>query len=66
MYQVLLFSGEMMAAADEYDSDTLIHNEIARPRISDFVVDKIHLVYERGIEFRRLYETLFTMRARPL
>jgi superfamily II DNA helicase RecQ len=61
MYQVLLFSPEM-TATDEYDA--LIHDEVARPRISYFVVDEIHLIYEWGPEFRPLYETLFTMRAR--
>jgi superfamily II DNA or RNA helicase len=61
VYQVLLFSPET-TATDEYD--IFIHDEVARPRIGYFVVDEIHLVYEWGPEFRTLYETLFTMRAR--
>ena len=61
MYQVLLFSPEM-TATDEYDA--FIHDEVARPRIGYFVVDEIHLIYEWGPEFRTVYETLFTMRAR--
>ena len=61
MYQILLFSPET-TATDEYDA--FIHDEVARPRIGYFVIDEIHLVYEWGPEFRPLYQTLFTMRAR--
>ena len=60
-YQILLFSPET-TATDEFD--TLINHECACPRIGYFVIDEIHLVYEWGPEFRPLYATLATMRAR--
>ena len=58
-YQILLFSPET-TATDEFNE--LINDECARPRISYFLIDEIHLVYEWGPEFRPLYATLATMR----
>ena len=59
-YEVVLFSPET-TATDEFNE--LITDECACPHIGYFVVDKIHLVYEWGPEFRPLYAMLATMRA---
>jgi superfamily II DNA helicase RecQ len=60
-YQILLFSPET-TASDEFDY--FINDKCAQSWIGYFVIDKIHLVYEWGPEFRPVYGTLATMRAR--
>src|ERR1700683_1906032 len=59
--QILLFSLET-TASNEYDN--FINDPVARTRIAYFIIDKIHLVYEWGPEFRVIYLLLSTMRAR--